>query len=143
MRNSATQPREIVRHSPKGDAALAIFSYPTHQMAMQRIGEFQKLPGVMAKRSGPLVALVLSSQDPDYAENLLSQVRFQAQVTRDEYVPSLRDNIGDLVINAFVLIGILLAFSTVAGLAFGGFRAYFRHTHHGEESDAMITLHLR
>jgi hypothetical protein len=131
-----------VFHNTKGDVPMVIFSYPTPQMAMQRIVDFQKLPGVVAKRSGPLVAVVLAPPDPDYAEKLLSEVRYQAEVTRDEYVPSRRDNIGDLVINAFVLIGILLAFSVVSGFALGGYRALRKRARHGEEADAMITLHL-
>jgi hypothetical protein len=131
-----------VFHNPKGDAPMLIFNYPTPQIAMQRVLEFQKLNGAVAKRSGPLVALVLAPPDPDYAENLLAQVRYQAQVTVDEYVPTRKDNIGDLVINAFILIGILLAFSVVSGIALGGFRALRRRSRHGEEADAMITLHL-
>jgi hypothetical protein len=132
-----------VFHSPKGDAQMLIFNYPTPQIAMQRLPEFQKLAGAVAKRSGPLVALVLAPPDADYAESLLSQVRYQAQVTLDEYVPTRRDNIGNLVINAFVLIGILLAFSVVSGFALGGYRAIRRRAGHGEEADAMITLHLQ
>jgi hypothetical protein len=131
-----------VFHSPKGDAPMLIFKYPTPQIAMQRITEFQKLNGAVAKRSGPLVALILAPPDPEYAENLLAQVRYQAEVTLDEYVPTRRDNIGDLVINAFILIGILLAFSVVSGFALGGFRALRRRSRHGEEADAMITLRL-
>lgn len=131
-----------VFRSAKGDAQMLIFNYPTPQIAMQRVVEFQKLAGAMAKRSGPMVAVVLAPPDPDYAENLLSQVRYQAQVTADEYVPTQRDNIGNLVVNAFVLIGILLVFATVSGFALGGFRALRRRSRHGEEADAMITLHL-
>jgi hypothetical protein len=63
-------------------------------------------------------------------------------VTLDQYVPGRKDNIGDLVINAFVLIGILLGFALFSGLAFGGLRALMRHTRHGEEADALTTLHL-
>ena len=132
-----------VFHSSKGDVAVAIFNYPTHQIAMQRIAEFEKLPGVVAKRTGPLVALALSPPDRDFAEVLLGEVRYQAAVTRDEYVPTRRDNIGDLVINAFILIGILLVFSLVSGLAFGGFRAFLRRVRKGPEPDAMISLHLQ
>ena len=131
-----------VFHNPQGDAPMVIFSYPTPQIAMQRIADFDKSPGLVAKRSGPLVAVVVAPPDPDYAEKLLSQVRYQAQITRDEYVPSRRDNIGDLVVNAFVLIGILLAFALVSGFALGGYRALRRHSRHGEDADAMITLHL-
>ncbi|SPF36537.1 conserved exported hypothetical protein [Candidatus Sulfopaludibacter sp. SbA4] len=131
-----------VFHSPKGDLTLAIFNYPTHQIAMQRIADFEKLPGAVVKRSGPMVAVVLSPPDPDFAERLLSGIRYQAEVTRDEYVPTRRDNIGNLLLNAFILIGILLAFSVASGLALGGFRALVRRGHKGEEADAMISLHL-
>jgi hypothetical protein len=129
-------------HNPKGDATVAIFNYPTPQIAMQRVLEFQKMAGAMAKRSGPLVAVVLNPPDPDYAENLLAKVRYQAEVTTDEYVPTQKDNIGNLVVNAFILIGILLAFAVISGFALGGFRAFRRRTRHGEEADALITLHL-
>ena len=131
-----------VFHNDKGDATLLVFSYPTHQIAMQRILEFQKVPGAMAKRSGPLVAVVLAPPDPDYAEKLLSKVRYQAEVTLDEYVPTRRDNIGNLVVNAFILIGFLLAFALVSGFALGGYRAFRRRYRHGDEEDAMISLNL-
>jgi hypothetical protein len=131
-----------VFHGAKGDATLAVFNYPTHQIAMQRIAEFEKLPGAVAKRSGPLVVVVLAPPDADFAERLLGQVRYQAEVTRDEYVPTKRDNIGVLMINAFILIGILLAFAVISGLAFGGFRAFRRRYRHGEEPEALVTLDL-
>src|SRR5471032_824000 len=129
-------------HSSKGEMALVIFSYPTHQIAMQREAEFGKIPGAMVKRSGPLVAVVLSPPDPDAAERLLSQVRYQASVTLDEYVPTRRDNIGVLVINAFKLIGILLVFCVVSGLAMGGINAFRRRGGRGDEANSLTTLHL-
>ena len=46
------------------------------------------------------------------------------------------------MINAFVLIGILLCFSLVGGLAFGSVRAFLRRGGRGEAADAMIVLHL-
>jgi hypothetical protein len=131
-----------VFHSPKGDVELAIFNYPTAQIAMQKVGDFEKLPGAMAKRSGPLVAVVLSAPDSDFAERLLGQVRYQVEITRDEYVPTRRDNPGVLILNIFILIGILGLFAIVSGLAFGGFRVLRRKGRRGEEPDAMITLHL-
>jgi len=131
-----------VFHTSKGEMALGLFSYPTHQIAMQREAEFGKIPGAMVKRSGPLVAVVLSPPDPDAAERLLSQVRYQASVTLDEYVPTRRDNIGVLVINAFKLIGILLVFCVVSGLAMGGINAFRRRGGRGDEANALTTLHL-
>jgi hypothetical protein len=125
-----------------GDMKLAIFSYPTPQIARQQTAQFQQIAGAMVKRSGPLVAVILSPPNPDSAEKLLSLVRYQADITLDQRVNTRRDNIGDLVINAFVLIGILLCFSLVGGLAFGSVRAFLRRGGRGEAADAMIVLHL-
>jgi hypothetical protein len=96
----------------------------------------------VVKRSGPLVAVVLAPPDSDAAERLLAQIRYQASVTRDEYVPTRRDNIGNLVVNAFTLIGILLGFAVVSGFALGGYRALRRRGRGGEEPDALLTLHI-
>jgi Family of unknown function (DUF6599) len=128
--------------TPKGEMPLAIFNYPTHQIARERQGEFAAIPGAMVKRSGPLLAVVLNAPDADAAERLLGQVRYQATVTVDEYVPTKRDNIGNLVVNAFVLIGILLVFSLVSGLVVGGLRAYRHRGKAGEEADAILTLRI-
>lgn len=128
--------------TPSGEEKLAIFSYPTPNLARQQLDQFRQIPGAMVKRSGPLVAVILVPQNADAAERLLSLVRYQADITLDERVSTRRDNIGNLVINAFVLIGILLCFSLVGGLAFGSVRAFIRRGGRGEEADAMIVLHL-
>jgi len=128
--------------SPKGDLRLVLFNYPTPQMAMQKVQDFQKVPGVIAKRSGPLVAAIVAPPDPDAAERLLGEVRYEAQITLAERMPTQKDNIGDLIVNAFVLIGILLGFSLVAGLTMGGFRVIRQILRKGPEPEAMITLHL-
>jgi hypothetical protein len=131
-----------VFHSPKGDMVLTIFNYPTPQIAMKQADSLGKIPGADVKRSGPLVAVILSPPDPDAAERLLAQVRYRAEVTLDERVPTLRDNIGNLVVNAFVLTGLLLAFCVVSGLAVGGSRVFLRRFRKGEEPEALTTLHL-
>ncbi|HLY19803.1 MAG TPA: DUF6599 family protein [Bryobacteraceae bacterium] len=129
-------------HGTGGDMRLAIFNYPTPQIAMLQTMEFQKIGGAMVKRSGPMVAVILAPPNADAAERLLSLVRYKADITLDERVSTRRDNIGNLVINAFILIGILLCFSLVGGLAFGGVRAFLRRGPRGQEADAMIVLHL-
>jgi hypothetical protein len=118
---------------------LAIFSYPTPQIARQRLVEFEKLSGAMAKRSGPLVTVILSPSDPDEAERLLSGVRYQANITMSERVPTLRDNPGDLIINIFMLIGLLLGVFLVVGLVFGFLKRWLGW---GSSKEAMILLHL-
>ncbi len=47
-----------------GRMQMAVFSYPTPQIAIQQARQFQALPGVMAKRAGPMVAVILSPRTP-------------------------------------------------------------------------------
>lgn len=129
-------------HVPSGDMKLAIFSYPTPQIARERIVDFQRISGAVAKRAGPMVAVVLSPPNADDAERLLAQIRYAPTITLDEHVPGARDNIGNLVINIFKLTGLLLVFCLVAGLSFGGFRTLVRRMGPGGDAEAMITLHL-
>jgi hypothetical protein len=118
---------------------LSIFSYPNPQIARQRLPEFEKLPGAMAKRAGPLVAVILSPSDPDAAERVLSEVRYEATFTWTERVPTARDNVGNLIVNIFILIGFLMALFLVVGLAFGFLRRWIGW---GRSEEPMILLHL-
>jgi hypothetical protein len=120
---------------------LAVFSFPTPNIARERVAEMQKIPGALVKRSGPLVAVILAPPSADDAERLLSQVHYQATITWSERVRTRKDNIGDLIVNAFILIGVLLCFSLVAGFAFGGLRLLARRGRK-EDPEAMTVLHL-
>jgi hypothetical protein len=128
---------------PSGDLKLAIFSYPTPQIARERLVDFQRISSSMAKRAGPLVAVVLSPPNADDAERLLAQIRFAPTITLDERVPGARDNIGNLVVNIFKLTGLLLVFCLVAGLSFGSFRALILRMGPSGDREAVISLHLR
>ncbi len=73
--------------TPKGDLTLVIFSYPTPNIARERQEAFQKLPGAVAKRSGPLVAVIVQPPDPDAAERVLAGVQYAGHLTLNEKVP--------------------------------------------------------
>ncbi len=128
--------------APKGDLSLALFNYPTPQIAMQQVEAFHRVSGALAKRAGPMVAVVLPPADPDAAERLLSLIKYDAAITMSEYVPTQRDNIGNLIVNIFVLTGMLVAFAAVSGVAVGGLRAFLRRGFSPQEPEPMITLHL-
>ena len=137
-----TEVQSGVFHSPKGDVTLAVFSYPTPQIAMRQVPGFAGA-GFSVRRSMSLVAVTLpASADPDFARILLSQVRFQAEVTVPEHIPTRMDNIGTLVINIFILIAILLSITLAAGLAVGAFRIYQRRGGRDPDADTVIRLHL-
>jgi hypothetical protein len=109
--------------TPKGDLTLVIFSYPTPNIARERQEEFLKLRGTIAKRSGPLVGVVVQPVDADAAERVLAGVQYAGNLTLNEKVPV---NEGlflyKLFLNIFVLSGVLIGLSIILGIGFGGFR---------------------
>ena len=131
-------------HIDGAETTLALFAYPTPQIARVRADEFQKQPGVMAKRTGPLVAVVPNAPNANAAEKLLALVRYNATITWSEPIaPPKIDNWGNVLISIFELTGILLVFALVAGVAFGGFRVFLRRIGRKRGDDgAMIVLRL-
>ncbi len=123
-----------------GEATMLLISYPTPQIAMQRFELIQQKAaqataahgssdmkteiqaGMHVKRSGPIVALVTAPASEKEALALLASVNYDPEVTWSERTPGPKDNIGTLLIGIFTLIGVLLAFALVSGLAFGGLR---------------------
>ncbi len=129
--------------SKDGELQMTIFDYPTQQIAKLRLQEFLKVPGVMGKRSGPLVAVIPVPSSPDSAERLLAQVQHRATLTVDAKLPAKDENMGTILTNIFILTGILIGFCVFAGLMFGGFRIFAeRFLGAAKPGDAMITLHL-
>lgn len=112
------------------------------EMARNRLPYFQQIPGAVVKRTGPLVALTLNAPNADTAERLLSKIRFQAEVTVPEHVPTLRDNPANLFWNIFILCSILAALCLVSGLFVGAFRLLVRRAGASGDGEAMISLHL-
>jgi len=130
---------QIARYrAPAGDMQMAVFVYPTPQIARQRVEDFQRLPGAMAKRAGPLVAAILAAPDRDAAERLLATVRFNAAITVNERVPTRRDNVADLLLNIFILVGIIVLLVIPAGVIVG----VLRRLGVGTSGEAMTVLHL-
>lgn len=126
----------------KGKMTLAIFDYPTPQIARQKQMDFEGLKGAVVKRSGPLVAVILGPPDPDAAERLLAQVRYEAQITLNERLPGPSDNPGRMLFNIVVFAGILIVFCVIAGFFAGGLRMFVLSRKKGVDADPMILLHL-
>ncbi|MCS6953671.1 MAG: DUF6599 family protein [Bryobacterales bacterium] len=128
--------------SPRGEMSLALFSYPTPHIARERLEAFQKLDGAIAKRAGPLIAVIFSPPDPDAAERLLARVQYRASLSWSELIPSKRDDLGDLILTILALVGVLVLIALAGGLVVGGVRWASRAWFGVSESDPMIRLHL-
>lgn len=129
--------------SPAGELNLAIFAYPTPQIARDRAPEFQKISGAVVKRTGPLVAVTIAPPNADEAERLLAKVNYQARLTWNEKLPKPEGNMGDLLIGIATLVGALIGFTIFAGVGFAAIRIGWRKwSGRGPEEDEMVTLHL-
>ncbi|HMJ22464.1 MAG TPA: hypothetical protein VK513_11170, partial [Terriglobales bacterium] len=119
-----------------------LISYPTPQIAAEHLRQIDaaRLPNpqqpgsgatlnigpVFDKRTGPILVVATGAISSDDAKSLLSAVNYEADVTWNENTyTGKKNNLGNLLLNIFMLCAILMAFSAVAGLAFGGIRIFF------------------
>jgi hypothetical protein len=109
-----------------GSADFVLIEYPTMQIAGDRLRAIEaanpKQEGTtfVAKRTGPLVALVKGSISEGDANSLLNRVNYDAEVTWNENTGlGKRDNIGNLVIAASILSGVIFLISAGTGALFG------------------------
>jgi hypothetical protein len=144
--------------SDEGNAKLTLISYPTPQIAGIQLraieqnraslqaagaGDFQ------IKRTGPLLAIVSGDVSPSEARSLLASVNYEEEVTYNEPTFLTRkDNIGNLIVAVFGLIGMILAVALILGVAFGGVRVLLKRLYPDRffdrpEDANVITLNLR
>ena len=147
-----------------GEATLMLISYPTPQIAMEKLREIdaahqvtQPQPGVAPildvgpffdKRTGPIIAIAAGPLSQAEAKSLLSSISYEADVTWNEntYL-SKKNNVANFLFNAILLCLIVVGFSLVGGLAFGGFRILMKRffpdrVFDRREEMEIISLHL-
>jgi len=115
-------------------AGLLLASYPTPQLAAERLREFNEsfnlngtgnpvLPLVYAKRAGPLVGLLTGVDSGTLAGGVLNQLRYEFSVSWDESTkkPTASDWTRTLA-NIFIGTGLMILYALLCGLLFGGLR---------------------
>jgi hypothetical protein len=143
----------------KGVATMLLIAYPTPQIAGDRLRAIESwmrangcsasgaTPGggcdFFSKRSGPIVAVVTGDASQSEAQSLLAAISYDADVTWNQATSfRKRDNIGNLIIATFTLIGILMLIALVIGFAFGGLRVllqkFFPNRWFGRPEDVEI-----
>ena len=148
-----------------GDATLMLISYPTPQIAIEKLRQIdaahhvnsQSQPGVAPildlgpffdKRTGPIIVIAAGPLSQAEAKSLLSSISYEADVTWNENTyADKKNNLANLLFNVIVLCGIVLGLSLVAGLAFGGLRVLLKRLFPDRVFDRpedmeIISLHL-
>lgn len=133
-----------------GPVTLTLIEYPTPQMAGERLRALQSgdTKAMMLRRTGPILAVVTGTTGTA-AKDLLNSVNYEAQVTWNEATSmSKRDNVGNLLVAVFSLIGILLLVGVIFGVFFGGIRVLITRylpgsVLHRPEKSEFIELNLK
>ena len=139
---------QFVRYeSAAGELRVILFYYPSPQIARGQLEEFEALPDVLVKRSGPLLAAVLSPPTADAAERLLSRVRYVAEITVTHRTVGRHEDLATLIIDIVIFCALLALLMTVGGGIVAGSRILARRFWPNSvlapsESDTMVRLDL-
>jgi hypothetical protein len=135
-------------------ADMLMIAYPTPQIATERLRAIEAAPPpedgttIVARRTGPIVAVVKGTISESDAKKIIGRVSYEADVTWNENAGTKRDNIGNLIVAAFMLIGIILLISLGTGVLLGFGRVMLQRLFPGrflgtaEEAD-FIRLNLK
>ncbi len=135
---------QFASYKLKGETVrLGLFYYPTPEMARLHVIPLKLVPGAQAKRSGVLVAIVLTPATEQQANTLLSRVQYTARITWNEVPPpSPIRPLYLLLRNILFLSAALSALALMAGLIYAGMRVYRRRYGQLNSDEAMTTLNL-
>ncbi len=124
-----------------GEVEMTILNYPTPNMARERQTAFLEV-GALAKRSGPLVAVIATPSNPDDAERILARVQYEAQLTRQAIGTPPAQGLANIVLTGFLLSGVVIAASILAGIWLGGFANILKKFGWYTEKEAITVLRL-
>ncbi len=140
-------------------AGLLLASYPTPQLAAERLGEFSEsfnlngtgspaLPLVYAKRAGPLVALLTGVDSGTVAGSVLNELRYEFSVAWEESSKKPTASAWTRTLaNIFIGTGLMILYALLCGLLFGGIRMLVQRLFPGKvfnrpEETEIIQLNL-
>jgi len=126
-------------------AHLLLVLYPTQHLAKKYTDALAGVSPAFRKRAGPLFAVVYGTTDEASAAAILDGVNHEFILTDVEQKPGL--GLGPIIITVATFVGIVLAFTTIIGLGYGGFRIFAKSRYPGGPFDktggpGMIQLKL-
>lgn len=147
---------ELARYRVGGDElTLLLVSFPTPQSAAGHVREWsqwfdvnpdQAAPGpasLFVRRASSVVAVVADADSRRTAEHLLRQIQYETQITWNE--PGFAADeppVGVLLYNTFLAAGVLIVFTIIASLAFGGIRLALKAAFPGKIFDRPDRLEV-
>jgi len=119
---------------------LVLVLYPTPQIAQKYAKELDAL-NVHYKRTGALISIVPEKVQKSEAEALLKRVHYTMSVMLNQGIRKpIEQNLAQMILGIFELCGILLLFSVLSGLAYGGLRVLFRRKYEGQIFDRDVEV---
>ena len=138
--------------TPDGPVTLMLVEYPTPQIAIERLRVIQAAQGsdpkFAVRRTGPIIVAESGNVGNSDAKAVLNAVNYEAEVTWNEATSvSKKDNVGNLLLAVFGLIGILLLIGLVFGVFMGGIRVLLTRYFPGTvfdlpENVEILQLHI-
>ncbi len=128
--------------TPTGELTMTIFYYPLPNMARERQAAFLMVPGTLAKRAGPMVAVISSPKDADAAERILANVQYEVELTKQEVGTPPVQGMANIVLTGSLLAVVLIGASLLAGLWLGGFRVLLRKFGLAKEREEMTVFRI-
>jgi hypothetical protein len=134
---------------------LLLASYPTPQLAAQKLAEIQRWlpqpgpqlargqPPVFAKRSASLIALIAKTDSKETAEALLKHIQYESDITWNEPKFSATDpTIGEMVVGIVYGTSFIMLFAVFAGIGFGGLRLVVKYFVPGKVFDRSASVEI-
>jgi hypothetical protein len=133
---------EVGRYEIRGQHAMLILaSYPTQQLAAEHLSEIERQfavnpkpgtsggrPVLYARRLGSFIGLVSGAVGAAEAQSLLSQIRYQTEVTWNAPTYLLKDlTMPQYVVGIIVGTIVIVIFTLVSGIALGMIRIAVKH----------------
>jgi hypothetical protein len=136
---------QVATYQIKGGSPvrLALFYYPTPEMARMHTIGFRQAVGMHVKRSAVLVAAVFGAATDEQADTVLSRVQYEAKITwNDLPPPSPMKPLYRLLVDILYISTLLSVLCLAAGLVYASIRFYRRRYGTLESDEAMTTLNL-
>jgi hypothetical protein len=150
----AVEPEIVTQNynTPDGPVTLMLLEYPTPQIAIERLRAIQAAqssdPKFAVRRTGPIIVAESGNVGNSEARAALNAVNYEAEVTWNEATSvAKKDNVGNLLIAVFGLIGILLLIGLIFGAFMGGIRVLLTRYFPGTvfdlpENVEILQLHI-